>query len=403
MKGIMHLRTIIAIAVAVVSAACSPTPSGPAEDVTSPGPAAVWPARGAVHWASFHEWDEVKIAEASRSSMVIFPADFCLSPAAEEIIGAMRTANPDIMILGYHLVLAVPELYADTLYLERTLPYQLELYRLVRAHWARTTTGDTLTIWPGQIFLDPIGEEGPDMELIEGIVDLLESHIEERPWALDGLMHDYFMYEPYVNPAVDDRVDGEPDFDGDGIPIHEDPGEKEAFLRWQIEYAREIRDRLGGDFIQIANGRPPQKEAELAGLLNGIFYENFPNMCWSLTDLQGTLDLLDHQSGGWLSEARGRTWSILTSLSVEYNNYYCLIASLLAGCHYGELHGTYLFTGYEMELHPGKPLSDIIVEGRPDSAMTMRRSFSAGEARIRFGAHGGRLETSFVEDEPVVR
>jgi len=397
----MHPRTVIIAA--LLSAACSPSPSGPSKEVASPAPAIDWPARGAVHWASFHNWDDTRIAEVSRSSMVILPADFCLSPAAEEIIGAMREANPDLRIIGYHLVLAVPELYPDTLYLERVLPYALDLYRLVRGNWAWTTTGDTLSMWPGQVFLDPIGEDGPDEGLIAGIAGLLESHVEERPWALDGIMHDFFMYEPYISPWLDGRVEGEIDLDGDGVPIGSDQDEKEAFYRWQIEYVREIGRRLGPDFIQIGNGKPPQEDAELAGMLNGIFYELFPNMCWSLTDLQGTLALLDHQSEGWLREARGRTWSILTNSEIEYNNQYCLIASLLAGCHYTELHGTYLFSGWEFDLEPGKPLSDVVVEGRPDSAMTIRRLFSGGEARIRFGAHGGRIETSFIENDPVVR
>lgn len=394
----MHFRTIIIIA--LLSLGCSRSPSDPGEPVLNQPPVMEWPARGVVNWSSFHLWGESKIEEAARSSMVIFPIERCFSPEAEDVIGTLREQNPDIRILGYHPVLAVvfKSYTEDTLYLERVLPYMMDYYRLVRGDWAWTTTGDTLSIWPGTVLLDPIGTNGIKTELITGIVDLLEKHLEQRPWAIDGIMHDYFMYQPYINHGIADSVDGEIDLDGDGVPIGEDPGEKELFYQWQIDYAREIRQRFGTDFIQIGNGRAPQDDAELAGLLNGIFYELFPNMCWSLTDLQGTLKLLDNQSEGWLDKAHGRTWSILTNYAVEYNNQYCLIASLLAGCHYTELHGTCLFSGWDLKLDSGRPLCDVIVEGSPDSAMTISRFFSEGEARIRFGSHGGRLETSFIEN-----
>jgi len=96
--------------------------------------------------------------------------------------------------------------------------------------------------------------------------------------------------------------------------------------------------------------------------------------------------------------AFGRTWSIVTNDAIDYNNYFCMISSLLTGCLYTELYGNAAFSGWELELDPGTPLSDLVVEGRADSVLTYRRAFSRGEARISFANYGGRISTQFIED-----
>lgn len=393
----MRLFLIILVASAAILLACSESPSEPTGLQGSPSRLQQWPMRGVTHWSDFFEWDEATTADAARAGLLIFPIERCFSPDAVDIIARLRELNPDIRILGYLGVLFLAELYPDTAYLERSLPWTLDFYRLVEDNWAWTTTGDTFSVWPGTIFLNPIAEDGEvDGELIDDIVGLLEEYVDNRPGAIDGVMHDYFMYRPYVSP-YSDNVEGDLDLDGNGILIGDDENERAVFLRWQKDYAAAIRSRLGPDFIQIANGRVPQEDAELAGYLNGIFYERYPNMCWSLTDRTGFEKLLENQAAGWLTEARGRTWSLLTNNTIEYNNRFCMLSSLLAGCFYTELTDNYTFRGWTIDIDAGQALSDLMVEGRADSILTYRRSFSGGEALISFNPSGGRREWTFIE------
>ena len=394
----MRSFLIIVAMTAAIFLACSRSPSDPAELQGSRPPFEQYPMRGVVHWSSFLKWDETTMMEATRADLLIFPIARCFSPEATDIIARLRQLNPDVKILGYLGVLQIRELYPDTAYLAKSLPWELEFYRLLEDNWAWTTTGDTFHVWPHTIFIDPITESGEsDTQLITDIVDLLEKYNDDLPGAIDGVLHDYFMYQPYISPWNENVVGGL-DLDGNGILIGDDENERAVFLRWQKDYVAEIRSRLGPRFIQIANGRVPQEDAELAGNLNGIFYETFPNMCWNLTDRAGFEILLENQAEGWLTEAHGRTWSILTNASIEYNNMFCMLASMLTGCFYTELVDDYTFRGWSIDIDAGQPLSQLTVEGKADSILTYRRSFREGEAVISFSSFGGRRVWTFIEN-----
>ncbi len=394
----MRSLMIILTAAATIFLACSGSPSEPVKPQESTPPFEQYPMRGVVHWSDFFEWDEATTASAARAGLLIFPLERCFSPEAVDIIARLRELNPDIKILGYLGVLHVAELYPDTAYLERSLPWTLDYYRLVEDYWAWTTTGDTFHVWPGHIALNPITESGEGNEqLLTGIIDLLEEYIGDWPDAVDGVLHDYFMYRPYISP-YNDNVTGELDLDGNGILIGDDENERAVFLRWQKDYAAAMRSRFGRGFIQIANGRVPQEDAELAGYLNGIFYEFFPNLAWGVTDRTGFQKLLENQADGWLAEAHGRTWSILTNNSIEYNNMFCMLSSLLTDCFYTELIDDFTFRGWSIDIDAGQALSGLMVEGKADSILTYRRSFSEGEAMISFNPYGGRREWTFIEN-----
>jgi hypothetical protein len=383
---------------AAIFLACSGSPSEPGEPLGSTTLLQDYPYRGVTHWSDFSEWDESTTEEAARAGLLILPIERCFSPLAADAIARLRELNPEIRILGYLGLLFVTERYYDTTYVEQYIPWSYDYYRAVEDNWAWTTTGDTFHVWPKSIFLDPIDGDGKaDTELLDAIVDLLEEYTDAWPGAIDGVMHDYFMYQPYVSP-YNDNVEGEIDLDGNGIPTGEDANERAVFLRWQKDYAASIRSRLGRDFIQIANGKVPQEDSELAGYLNGIFYELFPNMCWSVTDRTGFEILLENQADGYLAKAHGRTWSLLTNNSIEYNNMFCMLSSLLAGCFYTELVDNFTFRGWTIDIEAGAPISSLTMEGKADSILTYRRSFTGGEALISFGSNGGRREWTFIEN-----
>jgi hypothetical protein len=151
-------------------------------------------------------------------------------------------------------------------------------------------------------------------------------------------MHDYFSDYLYINQAIRDSVLGDIDLDGNGVVF-------------------------GDDFIQIGNGYPPPADAELAHYMNGIFYELYPNNCRHWTDRDGLL---------------------------------CLLSSLVAGCRYTEMQGSYVFSGWTLDVEPGAPTGPAVIEGSVDGILTVRRPFQNGEVKLSFYDTGRRLEYAFL-------
>ncbi len=394
-RSIMHCDKALCAFVAVALLAC-----GCGEKSTDPPPAAaprIYPEKSIVHWKSFESWDAGTIEAAAESNLIIFPLARCYSTESREILSEIRRLNPDIQIIGYQSVLGVTTLYPDTAYLRTALPYVLDHYNAVRDDWVWTTAGDTLMIWKDIITLNPIRNGELNVELIEKLVDLIAEYQGASGAPVDGIMHDYFSTYPYINPAIRDSVLGDIDLDGNGLIFDDDANEQDLFYLWQKEYVKAIRERFGNDFIQIGNGRPPHEDAELAHYLNGIFYELYPNNCWGWTDRDGLLGLLENQRAGYLSTAKGRTWSLCTNErgNANGNNLFCLLSSLVAGCLYTEMQGSYVFSGWTLDIEPGIPTGPAMIEGSMDSVLTVRRPFENGEVRLSFYDTGRRQEYAF--------
>ena len=328
--------------------------------------------------------------------MIVFVMKNCVSDTGREKLQALKALNPDIQILAYQSLLNVTTLWPDTAYVRIITPYDLDYYYTVQNDWAYTTTGDTIMTWRNTIFLNPIENGQINRGLITRTVNLIGRYRLEYGNLVDGIMHDYFLTNIYINPNVADQVHGEFDLDGNGITIGDDANERALLYQWQFEYVRAFRDRFGDSFIQIGNGRPPQDDPALAGLLNGIFYEHFPGNPWRLSDLEGVSQLLDHQQDGYLRKAKGRTWSIVSNVTYETSNRFCQYASLLAGCFYAELYGAYRFEGWLLDLNSGAPLGTSVVEAGPNNVTIIRRPFENGETYLSFDEYGRRDEQSFI-------
>jgi hypothetical protein len=394
----MHYRIprLVPAVIALVLSGCGTSTAPPPGNHGSPQ---TYPEKAVVHWSgSFLSWGPSTIEDAAESDMMILPMERCYSGEAQGILTEIRQLNPDIQIIGYQSVMGVGTLWPDTTYLRTTIPYALDYYNAVRGDWAWTTTGDTLMIWKNLIVLNPVKNGALNRDLIDRIVDLIARYQDESGAPVDGVMHDYFSYYPYINPFIRDSVHGEIDFDGDGVIYDEDTDEQNIFYAWQVEYAKAIRERLGDDFIQVGNGRPPQEDAALAHYLSGIFYELYPNNPWHATDRSGLLRLLENQEAGYLSPAKGRTWSLCTNErgNANYNNIFCLLSSLVANCMYTEMQGSYVFAGWTLDVDPGAPAGPATIEGSTDSILTVRRAFENGEVRISFLSDGRRNEYAFV-------
>ena len=386
----------LGVVLAAIIASCGA--EGPADERPTFGSTDLsYPSKSVIHWCAFADWDDAKVREAAEADLIVFPIQDCYSPQSGGILGEIRRLNPDVQIVGYIPLLGVYTLWPDTTYLKTTYPYTLDYYNAVRGDWVWTTAGDTLMIFPELISLNPIKNGAINRDLIDTIVNLIARYQAETGNAVDGVMHDYFAYDIYINPSIRDHVIGDVDLDGNGTTFENDPGERELFILWQQEYAKAIRERLGDDFIQIGNGRPPEEMPGLARYLNGIFYELYPNFPWGKTDRDGLLRLLENQSPGFLTPAKGRTWSICTNEkgNASSNNLFCLMSSLIAGCMYTELAGSYLFNGWSLDISTGAPQGAAVVAGSLDSTLTVSRKFERGEVTISFYPWGGREGVAF--------
>jgi hypothetical protein len=397
----MHhvVSRLCAVAAALALAGCGSSTSPPAAGAVA---SASYPRKAVVHWASFSSWNDSMVRDAAEADMMILPIQFCYSIESRGVLSEIRDLNPDIQVIAYQSVMNVLTLYPDTAYLRTNLPYTLDFYNAVRPDWAWTTAGDTLMMWKDMIVLNPIKNGAVNEDLIDVMVDLIARYQDESGAPIDGILHDYFSTYPYINPYVRPGVLGDIDFDGDGVVFDDDPDEQRMYYQWQIDYVDAIRERLGPEFIQIGNGRPPQEDAALARRLNGIFYELYPNNPWGKTDRSGLLRLLENQQPGYLTPAKGRTWSVCTNEkgNANYNNIFCLLSSLIAGCMYTELEGAYLFSGWTLDVDAGAPAGPATTEGALDSTLTVRRPFQNGEVRLSFYDTGRREEYVFEASAP---
>jgi hypothetical protein len=392
----MHLRFQHLLAILILTAGCNATPTTSPDESAGLTVAPEYPHRGIIHWRPIRDWDSGTIEQAARADMIVFTLKDCMSESGREKIQTLKALNPNIQVLGYQSLLNVVMLWPDTAYLRTTVPYELDYYYSVRYDWAYTTTGDTIMTWQKTIFLNPFENGQLKRSLITRTVNLIDRYRSQYGNLVDGVMHDYFLTNVYINPNVADQVNGEFDLDGNGIIIEEDENERALLYQWQLEYARAFRERFGADFIQIGNGKPPQDDPGLAGLLNGIFYEHFPGNPWRLSALEGMNQLMDNHQDGYLSKAKGRTWSIVSNATYETSNRFCQYASMVAGCFYAELYGGYRFDGWHLDLNSGAPVGAPVVETGPGNFTIIRRMFENGEIYLSFDEYGRRDQQSFI-------
>ena len=341
-----------------------------------------YPQRAVLHLSSMDSWTDAILAEAARADLIIMPTERICSPMNSERIARMTELNPKAAFVGYLPLLNANVPRSDTTYMRRHVPFALDYYKETRPFWAFSTSGDTLMQWPDMPMLNPIHDDAVDVEQIDIIVGLLARY--KARYRLDGVLLDYFTTEPML---LRPRVEGEIDFDGNGVLWAQDAQERAVFYEYQIAFATALRERFGDDFIVIGNGRPPQEDGACAALLNGIMFEDYPGSPWGWTPKDGFLKMMYCQKPGWNAPARGRTWSVLVnyrSTATDMSFY----SSLLAGCFFTDLQGSYRFTGWTRWLETGKPLASAAAVS-DDYALTVSRAFERGTARVRF--FGGAL------------
>ncbi len=278
-------------------------------------------------------YTDEQLLDIAASPLAAFQLRLLLSPEAQVPIAKIRAANPDIVILGILGTQVYFDSWNGAQHRER-FPLGAALYDLFQGHEAYRTDGVMATKWVGAPMVNP-WKEGMvyNRPLMEKQVDVIARYAIEFPGAMDGMLHDNVSINAYVWPQPDDPQTQQPDFDGDGIGVRQDPDDLTAWQEWQVGYIEELQNRFGEGFIQVANGDRPLREPEFTALLAGVAMEDFPQTVWYYTYLE-SMDLITSiQDGGVLTPRRGRTWSLLWDNNNRHPDF-TRTASMLTGAFY---------------------------------------------------------------------
>lgn len=237
-----------------------------------------------MEWSD-QDWSGDKVIEQlAKGDVVVLDLYMLWNNSANEqldVMGRIKALNPDIVILGYYLAKTSNLWWGNssvgtitrTLY-DRTLPY-----------WSYTTEGDTLMDWTGQVVLNIL-----DPDCRAAIATTLQEFQNATANPFDGVFWDYFGRQIWIAPRVADQVEGDPDMDGDGIPMAEDPDEIAAFHAAGDSLVLLVRDLMGDDYLQIFNGTRAYTDPEFAALGDGIYYEIFPTQVFPDPDMANALN-----------------------------------------------------------------------------------------------------------------
>lgn len=209
----------------------------------------------------------------ARADLVVLTANYLWGNPLNEslrVVDRIKEINPACRVIGYVLGKTSMLGWANA---GPNYPFGQAWYDRTRPYWAFTTLGDTLQDWPAQVVLD-ITNPACREAMARTITEFQRSSNNK----FDGVFWDYFNTTIWIAPAVDPRVNGEPDFDRDGIAMALDPGEVAAFKAAEVSLIGAVRDSLGADFIQIFNGQRAYSDSAFAALGDGMFYEMFPEI-----------------------------------------------------------------------------------------------------------------------------
>jgi hypothetical protein len=346
--------------------------------------------------------DPAVMAKYARADIIITqPNMFWGHPGLEQNMALLRAANPHVKILGFFRSKCVRQEWADCDPAQQS--YLRELYEAARPYFSYTTTGDTLQDWPQVALFDFTNPAAR-----RAMLDIFVAYQQSSPAKLDGVYWDYFNPELWISEDVH-TMTGEPDIDGDGVGHFGDADEQQAFRAAQVDWIREMRGRLGNEFIQIANGSRALSDSTFAGLLDGMNYEIFPHVGFSsATPYRAALDPSRPNNlfaaNRWLRTDNGGPWQILENVWVpsmmDQNQVWQPLnmgdmnraIALLTGStviHY-DLTGAHHAGIPEVEINIGAPLGGVTVNGD-----VYTREFERGTVMVTMGSGTYPLGFSF--------
>jgi hypothetical protein len=398
------LRTsgLLLATVSLLLAACSSS-SGPGDaDIevimppaspTTPVPDWTLPAQAYDDrslYGGHHGFSPEQYAEIAAMPMAMFQLRWCLSEEAAPIIDRLRELNPDIVIIGVHQLLSAPD-YWDAGDARTRFPMTAEIHDLIADRTVTTDRGEKILMWHDAPMMNPMRGRVVDRQLLTRIVDVIARYATIHENHVDGIMHDYTSPRPWAYPNGDASYEGIIDLDDDGVAFDDDVHEKAAWVGWQYALADELQNRFGEGFIQIANGRLPLDDPEMARRMAGAIFQKFPNMVWNLSAREG-LDLaLKTRKPGWFTPRRGQHWNFYWAATVKIDGQtdFRRWASFLTGDLYetNSTHGD-TFRGADPHRQEyGAPLGPLTIT--PDGDNTVyAREFEGGTVSIVFNSLG---------------
>jgi len=227
------------------------------------------PRNYAMHQSGTRDWSDPVLAESvARADLLIVTSSLLWNGGhleASDVPSHLRAYNPDCRVIGYILAESVRLDWAD----KRVGSYGRTLYDRLAPYWSYTTTGDTLSNWPGLVVVNILD---PDCRAV--IVDTFVDYHAQSATQFDGVFWDYFSNQVWIPDFV--SCEGYADLDGNGIGQSWDPDERAAYRLAQEDIVTRLRDATGDAFIQILNGRRANSDSTLASLGDGMNYELFP-------------------------------------------------------------------------------------------------------------------------------
>ncbi len=343
--------------------------------------------------------DPEVLAAATRGDLLITDCSrFWGNEGRNEDLALLRATNPDLKIVGFFRNKTVRLSWGLE---SNTNTYNSELYEASKPYWSYTTTGDTLQDWPHIANFNPIIPEAR-----QAMLDIFVRYQNESQHKLDGVYWDYFNFSLWLSPYVR-TMEGEPDLDGDGIVHWDDEDEMAAYQESEVAWIQEMRAAMGEDFIQIVNGSRALQDSTFAGLVDGMFYETFPNVGFSGST--GFSQALDPNVNNnlwaaqqWPRTRNGGPWLILSNVNANiifYNNnenqilnladLNRAVALLTGGCPvYYDQSGKHRAGFPTVELDLGRAVTDVTIDGN-----RYEREFERGRIELIMGS--GALPAPF--------
>ena len=227
-------------------------------------------------------------------------------------IAAMKAANPNLKVVGYVNAHTTWLSWGDPARTDPAVePFKAEWDAAVRPFWSYTTTGDTMTPWPGKIVVNILE---PDCR--EAMVQVLANHWTSHGNVLDGIFWDHFNEYMWVMNNVPGR-EGDLDLDGDGIAHRDDEDEMQAYRDASVELIQRTNEVLGSHVIQITNGNRAGRDSVFARLVDGTMHETFPS---GFTTMREALELSQPNNlfavNKWFRTRNGGPFLILSNTGV---------------------------------------------------------------------------------------
>jgi hypothetical protein len=402
-KTALRFPGLLLVAGSMLLASCGGSSTDPGESVVevimppaSPtAPVADWTLPAQAYddrsfYATTPGYTPEQYDEIAAMPMAMFQLRWCLSEEAVPVIARLRALNPRIVIIGVHSVLSAPESWSSPNARAR-FPMAAEIHDLLVHRTVTTDLGEPILMWDDAPMINPMRGREIDQVLLTRILNVISRYATMYDGHIDGIMHDYTSGRPWAYPAGDESYEGIIDFDEDGVAFDEDPDEQAAWRGWQYALADQLQERFGEGFIQIANGRLPLDDQEMARRLAGVIFQKFPLTVWDMTAQQGLDHAIRMREDGWLTPRRGQHWNYYwaATFSIDGQTDFRRWASLLTGDFY-ETNTTTAstFRGADPDRQEyGAPLGPLTVTRDGDDTI-YAREFEGGTVSIVFNALG---------------